>query len=68
VEDERLSGGLAGVVGALATLLIAGGIAWAVRRRGSPADPTADSAGPADPTADPAAEADDEVASSGQRR
>ena len=69
VEDERLSGGLAGVVGALATLLIAGGIAWAVRRRGSPADPAADPAADsaADPAADPA-EADDEVASSGQRR
>lgn len=33
VEDSRLSGGLAGVVGVLATLVVAGGIAYAVRRR-----------------------------------
>lgn len=35
VEDERVSGGLAGVVGALVVLLLAGGLAFAVRRRGS---------------------------------
>jgi hypothetical protein len=60
VDDERLSGGLAGVLGALATLLIAGGIAWAVRRRGSPAD--------AGPDAEADAPVDDGVAPSGQRR
>ncbi|MCD4534008.1 PDGLE domain-containing protein [Nocardioides sp. cx-169] len=37
VEDERLSGGLAGVVGVLLVLVIAGGVAYAVRRR-TPAD------------------------------
>lgn len=37
VEDERLAGGLAGVAGIVITLLLAGGIALAVRRRG-PAD------------------------------
>ena len=36
VDDERLSGGLAGVIGTLLVLLLAGGLAWAVRRRGSP--------------------------------
>lgn len=34
VEDDRLSGGLAGVVGIGVTLLLAGGIGYAVRRRG----------------------------------
>ena len=33
VDDERLGGGLAGVVGVLVTLLLAGGLAFAVRRR-----------------------------------
>lgn len=33
VADPRLSGGLAGVIGILVTLAIAGGIAFAVRRR-----------------------------------
>jgi len=37
IEDARLSGGLAGVLGVLLVLLIAGGLAWAVRRRGSSA-------------------------------
>lgn len=37
VDDERLSGGVAGVAGVLVTLVIAGGIAYAVRRR-TPAD------------------------------
>ena len=35
VDDTRLSGGLAGVVGALVVLLLAGGLGYAVRRRGS---------------------------------
>lgn len=33
VANERISGGLAGVLGVLLTLLIAGGVAWLVRRR-----------------------------------
>lgn len=33
VGDERLSGGLAGVVGVGVVLLVAGGVAYAVRRR-----------------------------------
>lgn len=35
VENDRLSGGLAGVAGALVVLLLAGGLAYAVRRKGS---------------------------------
>lgn len=38
VEDDRLSGGLAGVVGVGVTLLLAGGLALLVRRRGSDGD------------------------------
>lgn len=34
VDDPRLAGGLAGVIGILVTLAIAGGLALAVRRRG----------------------------------
>jgi len=34
VESDALSGGLAGVVGALVVLVLAGGLAYAVRRRG----------------------------------
>jgi cobalt/nickel transport system permease protein/cobalt/nickel transport protein len=33
VDNARLSGGLAGVVGALTVLLLAGGLAFVVRRR-----------------------------------
>ncbi|HET6627087.1 MAG TPA: PDGLE domain-containing protein [Nocardioidaceae bacterium] len=36
VDDARLSGGLAGVTGAVVVLLLAGGLAWTVRRRGAP--------------------------------
>ena len=35
VDDARLSGGVAGVVGTLVVLVLAGGIGFAVRRRGS---------------------------------
>lgn len=35
VDDGRLSGGIAGVTGTLVVLLLAGGVALAVRRRGS---------------------------------
>jgi hypothetical protein len=38
VDDARLSGGLAGVVGTVVVLVIAGGIGFAVRRRGSTDD------------------------------
>ncbi|WP_199522409.1 PDGLE domain-containing protein [Geodermatophilus marinus] len=34
VDDARLSGGLAGVVGVAATLVLAGGVTLLVRRRG----------------------------------
>ena len=37
IDDARLSGGVAGVVGCLIVLVLAGGLAWTVRRRG-PAD------------------------------
>ncbi|WP_170970237.1 PDGLE domain-containing protein [Nocardioides jishulii] len=33
VDDARLSGGLAGVIGVLVTLAVAGGLAYALRRR-----------------------------------
>ena len=33
VEDARLSGGLAGIIGVLVTLLLAGGLAWLLSRR-----------------------------------
>ncbi len=35
VDDERLGGGIAGVAGVLLVLVLMGGIAYAVRRRGS---------------------------------
>ncbi|HEY5848029.1 MAG TPA: PDGLE domain-containing protein [Microlunatus sp.] len=33
VENARLSGGLARIIGVLVTLLLAGGLAWVLRRR-----------------------------------
>ncbi len=36
VENARLGGGLAGALGSLVVLVIAGGLFWAIRRRGSP--------------------------------
>ena len=39
VDDSRLSGGLAGVLGSVVVLLVAGGLAFALRRR-EPSDPT----------------------------
>ena len=33
LADARLSGGLAGIIGVLVTLLLAGGLAWLLRRR-----------------------------------
>lgn len=41
IGDARLSGGVAGIVGSLLVLLLAGGLALLVRRRGSPRDETA---------------------------
>ncbi len=38
VDDGRLSGGLAGVIGAAVTLLVMGGLVLAVRRRSSSQD------------------------------
>ena len=39
VDDERVSVGITGVLGAAVTLLAAGGLFWALRRRGGdPAD------------------------------
>jgi hypothetical protein len=35
VDNQRVSGGLAGVLGALIVLVLAGGLAWTVRRRSS---------------------------------
>jgi cobalt/nickel transport protein len=35
IDNTRLSGGVAGVVGALTVLVIAGGLFWVLRRRGS---------------------------------
>jgi len=64
VDDARLSGGLAGVIGVLVTLAVAGGLAYALRRRGrhgptaeSPPDTTEGAAGdaPADSPASGAA-------------
>ena len=57
VEDERLSGGLAGVAGVAVVLLLTAGIAYAVRRRpvagcgtgtGAGGDPHAGADDPAD--------------------
>lgn len=49
VDDERLSGGLAGVLGALVVLLLVGGLTWAVRRRARPDEADGSgSGGPAD--------------------
>lgn len=42
VENDRLSGGLAGVIGVGAVLLVSGGLFWAVRRRGVRMDPRTD--------------------------
>lgn len=36
VDNERLSGGLAGLIGVGATLAVGGGLFWAVRRRSTP--------------------------------
>ncbi len=38
IDDDRLSGGLAGVVGALTVLVLGGGLFWILRRRGPAPD------------------------------
>lgn len=53
VENDALSGGLAGVLGALVVLVLAGGLAWLVRRRGSGPDPAAGSGPELDASSDP---------------
>lgn len=46
IDNERLSGGVAGVVGSLTTLLVGGGLFWALRgrRRTPESDPVPDRA------------------------
>jgi cobalt/nickel transport system permease protein len=44
VEDARLSGGLAGVIGVGVVLVLGTGVTWAVRRRGDSSDEAADGA------------------------
>ncbi|MBA3783867.1 MAG: PDGLE domain-containing protein [Nocardioides sp.] len=39
VDNPRLAGGLAGVLGALAVLLIGGGLFWTIRRRDRDEEP-----------------------------
>ena len=41
-EDGALSGGVAGVIGVVVTLLLAGGLAFVVRRRGRDGAPALD--------------------------
>ncbi|MFD0687704.1 PDGLE domain-containing protein [Actinomadura fibrosa] len=55
VDDARLSGGLAGVIGVAAVLAVGGGLFWVVRRRG-PAAPATPAAGAASGTPAPASE------------
>ncbi|WP_018655520.1 PDGLE domain-containing protein [Actinomadura flavalba] len=40
LDNERLSGGLSGVVGVGVTLLAGGGLFWALRRRAGAPDPS----------------------------
>ena len=49
VDDGRLSGGLAGVIGVAVTLVLAGGVTLLVRRRHDTADEPADAAAEARP-------------------
>lgn len=53
IDDERLSGGVAGVVGVLVVVLAGTGLTFALRRR------TSDRAGDASPTGGPATPARD---------
>lgn len=38
VDNARLSGGIAGVVGCVVVLAVGGGLFWAIRRRGTSSD------------------------------
>lgn len=46
VEDERVSGGLAGLIGVTAVLGLSGGLFWALRRRGDRSADAEDPQGP----------------------
>jgi cobalt/nickel transport protein len=51
IDDDRVSGGLAGVAGCLLVLALSGGLFWVVRRRGTghePADVAASQDAPRD--------------------
>jgi len=52
VDSPRLAGGLAGVIGVAVTLVLAGGLGYAVRRRRRDDDATAPDSRPADEHAD----------------
>ena len=45
ISDDRLSGGLAGVIGVGVTVVVGSGVFWAVRRRRSAAEDSASTAG-----------------------
>jgi len=45
VDNPALAGGLAGVVGSLVVLAVAGGLAMVLRRRGTRDQPDSDAAG-----------------------
>lgn len=51
IDDERLSGGAAGVVGSLVVLALAGGLFWVIRRRGAGSPEAGDPV--TDPESDP---------------
>jgi cobalt/nickel transport protein len=44
IDNDRVSGGVAGVAGALLVLALAGGLFWGLRRRTSSPDPVTDDA------------------------
>jgi hypothetical protein len=66
VENEALAGGLAGIIGAGVVLLLAGGLAYAVRRRGTH-DPAPDTSSQ-EPLGNEPGEATDDHAVSTQGR
>ncbi|HWU11392.1 MAG TPA: PDGLE domain-containing protein, partial [Streptomyces sp.] len=45
ISDARLSGGLAGVIGVGATVVVGSGVFWAVRRRRTPQEPASRTTG-----------------------
>ena len=66
VENDALSGGLAGVAGALVVLLVAGGLVYVVRRKGSAGPDQGD--GPGLDEADHRGEADEHEAPVARQR